>query len=430
MSLSVSSFPEAPPKLARMPKWQESLSFRCNGRPFGSFFSKRSVPFLKGIGEFAKSHVKGTIIHLRVHVPPSRSRHPSSPSKSSIQTSSIVIDIIPIPNSDECFSTGISDVDAPSTIDIPPLVPITPATISTPSTANDVSAVTTNPVKAELSSQNVDRDCAQTPEKIVQPPAKEHEEVVCAVVDSELHESQSSDSEATITLPKSPQPLTQSPAAPSTIVRRRSHSVSAGVKSSAKENAPPTRPRYKSETAIGSRRPHTPPDVTSSSERKGRGSVHASSPASPKQRQQNRETRSIRARSGASIRSVRSNEAAEFPLPSPPLPSAHMLSLRSGSRLPVPVANHPRPKVNDGASTRSRSRSRSRSGSRSRSSSLVALLDSAPQLPPLPSPLPGSVDKGQWLRLSTITHIESGIPVRDGLRPFPRSAPEVALTAS
>jgi hypothetical protein len=266
----------------------------------------------------------------------------------------------------------------------------------------------------------LDRDCAQAPEKNVQPPAKEHEEVACAVVDSELHESQSSDSEATITLPKSPPPITQSPAAPSTIVRRRSHSVSAGVKSSAKENAPPTRPRYKSETAIGSRRPHTSPDVSSSSERKGRGSAHASSPASPKQRQQKRETRSIRARSGASIRSVRSNEAAEFPPPSPPLPSAHILSLRSGSRLPVPVANHPRPKMNDGASTRSRSRS----------SSLVALLDSAPQLPPLPSPLPGSVDKGQWLRLSTIPHIESGVPVRDGLRPFPRSASEVALTVS
>ena len=426
MSLSVSSFPEAPPKLARNPKWQESLSFRCNGRPFGSFFSKRSVPFLKGIGEFAKTHVKETIIHLRVHVPPSRSRHPSSPSKSSIQASSIVIDIIPIPNSDGCFSTRISDVDASSTIDILPLAPITPATIPTPSTTNDVSAVTTDPVQVELSSQNLDRDCAQAPEKIVQPPAKEHEEVACAVVDSELHESQSSDSEATITLPKSPPPITQSPAAPSTIVRRRSQSVSAGVKSSAKENAPPTRPRYKSETAIGSRRPHTSPDVSSSSERKGRGGAHASSPASPKQRQQKRETRSIRARSGASIRSVRSNEAAEFPLPSPPLPSAHMLSLRSGSRLPVPVANHPRPKMNDSASTRSRSRSRSRSSS----SSLVALLDSAPQLPPLPSPLPGSVDKGQWLRLSTIPHIESEVPVRDGLRPFPRSAPEVALTAS
>jgi hypothetical protein len=422
MSLSVSSFPEAPPKLARHPKWHETISLKNNGRFLGTLLSKRPMPCLnlKGIGHFAKAHVKGNIIHHRVNVPLSRFKHPSPHSRSSIRASSIVIDIIPIPNNDECFYTS-SDVDGSSldpSIDLFPSPPICPPALSTSST-----------VKVR----------PQAHEKGVQHPAREQEEVASVVYDSEPHNSQASDSESTITPPIPPSQTTQPLAPPSTVGRHRWHSASAGAKAaSATETAPPTRPRHKSETEIGLRRPTTSsPDDASASEGKGRGK-------DPKQR---------RARSSASSKSAGTIQAAEFPaVPSPPLPSVHMLSMRSGSR---PSAHHHllpgggrpsgrpstapqlqsfpprtsalvpkspsvlqvpylRPKMTgDSASTRSRSRSWSRS--RSHSPSLAASLsEDVPPLPPLPSsantfgvPVSGSQDEEQQQKRRRRTAPES-----------------------
>src|SRR5712672_2464867 len=96
MSLSVSSFPQAPPKLVQQPKLQVTPSLKSSGRFLGTLLRKRSVPFLKGIGHFAKTHVKGSIIRQRANVSLFRSlsKHHSSLSRSAIRRpSSIVIDI-------------------------------------------------------------------------------------------------------------------------------------------------------------------------------------------------------------------------------------------------------------------------------------------------------------------------------------------------
>src|SRR5258707_570577 len=231
MALSVSSFPEAPPKPVRHPMWQVTPSLKSSGRSLGSLLSKHSVPFVTGIGQFAMAHVKVSNIRQRVNVPPciSISKHHPSLSGSSIRSSSIVIDIAPIPNNDECFSTRSSDVDASS---LNPIIEISfsstigPAAVSTPTAAKAIPAI--------------------FHDKGVQTSPKEHEEGASAAYDSRPRDSHPSDSEVTTTLLISPpSPTTQLLAAPSKAKegRRRSHSVSAGVKASAKETIPPTRPR-------------------------------------------------------------------------------------------------------------------------------------------------------------------------------------------
>ncbi|KAF8480296.1 hypothetical protein DFH94DRAFT_741791 [Russula ochroleuca] len=436
MSLSVSSFPEAPPKVPRPPKWQETLSLKSSGKFLGSLLNKRPVPFLKGIGHLAKTHVKESIIHLRVNVPRCRAQHPSSLSRPPIQSSSFVIDIIPIPNCDECSSDASSlgptiEFSASSRS-------ISPAASSTPSTANTAISTTDTVKPPHRSSQSLVEDPTHAHEEDERPPVpppKDHVKVASVVCNSEPHDYQPSDSDATITLPISPPLTTQPPATPSQIPRLRSHSVSAAVKApAATETVPPTRrPRYKSETAVGSRRrtaSSSPPDdssSSSSSERKGssnRGknstsvalpplpsSAHTSS-ISPKQ--QKRETRSKRARSGASSKSMGSNSSktAESPV--------------------ILSTNHFRPKTSNGVSTRVRSRSHS-------PSLVVSPLDGASQPPPLPLP-PNSLDRGTWLRLVALPHAESGIPVRgSGSRMQqqqqqqqyrPRAASEAVLTTS
>jgi hypothetical protein len=430
MSLSVSSFPEAPPKVERHPKWQETLSLKSGGKFFGTFLNKRPVPFLKGIGHLAKAHVKGSIVHLRVNVPRCRSQHPSSLSKSSaIQSSSIVIDIFPIPDCDECCLTDADVSSLDPTIELSSSSrSFSPAAPSTPSSENAAISMADSVEAPHRSSQYSDssRDPANTDEEYVQPPAKEHEEAASAVCDSEPHDSQPSDSDATITLPIS-RPLTTQPlVTPSMIPRVRSHSVSPGVKTSPTETIPSTqRPRYKSETAVGSRRrtaSSSPDDFSSSSsERKeGRGKTSTSVvpplPSSPHNSSiaQKREIRSKRYRSGASNKSMggssssNSTKAAEFQI----------------------TANHRlRPKMvtSDDASTiRARSRSRSCSPSM-----VVSPSDGAPQPPPLPLP-PNSLDRGTWMRLVALPHTESGIPVRgsgEQQQHRPRAASDVLTTS-
>lgn len=456
MSLSVSSFPEAPPKLVPQPKWQIISSLKSSGRYLGTLVSKRSVPFLKGIGQLAKTHVKGSIIRQRAKVSRSRSifKNHSSLSRSSIRPPSTVIDIIPISNDDKCFYARSSDVDASSlnsTIEISLSPTISPAALSTPTAAKDIPAISpTDTVKAPYQSsvQSLVCDSVHSHETVVQHPAKEHEEVAS---DSEPHDPQPPDSEITTPLPISPPLTTQSLTVPgpSTEGRRRSHSASAGVNASATETVPPTRLRHKSEPAIGDNPIPQPPATDS----------HTSESTSmKKQRQQGRETISkrVRARSGGSSKSTGhcSNKAVE----SPPL-SAHMLNMRSaGSRLSanshnpspsiapplqpflsssatalVPKSSpeqtdhhllqaqaplHLGPKTSDvAASPRSRS-----------PPSLVVVSPDPSDDASEQSPPPSSVDRGRWLRLVAVPHAESWDGEQQRRRP--RTSPEAVLMAS
>ena len=486
MSLSVSSFPEAPPKLVQEPKWQVTSSLKSSGRYLGTLLSKRSVPFLKGIGHLSKTHVKRSIIRQRAKVSRSLSifKYHSSLSRSSIRSSTTVIDITPISNNDKYFPARGSDVDASSlnlTIEISLSPTISPVALSTPTAAKDIPAISpTDTVKApyQPSVRSLVGDSAHAHGTVVQNPAKEREEVAS---DSEPHDPQHLDSEITTPLPISPSltPQSHTVPVPSAEGRRRSHSVSAGVKTSATETVPPTRPRYKSETAIGLPRiaTITPSDVPLSSEGKDSRrsenpilqppvtdstSTHTSDSTSTKtQHHQRRETISkrARARSGASSKSTGGNKAVE----SPPL-SAHILNTRSaGSRLsanshrssqsttppPQPFSSsttalvpksspeqldhqllqatpppHLRPKTSDVAASESlRSRS---------PPSLVVVSpgssDDASEQSPPPS---SSVDKGRWLRLVAVPHAEAwdGEQQQQQQR-RPRTAPEAVLMAS
>jgi hypothetical protein len=480
MSLSVSSFPEAPPKPVPQPKWQVITSLKSSGRQLGTLLSKRSVPFVKGIGHFAKTHVKGSIIRQRAKVSRSRSifKHHSSLSRSS----SIVIDITPISNNDK-FSARSVDVDASSSSLNPTIeISLSPATseaaLSTPTAAKDIPAISSaDPVKASYQSsvQSLVGDSAHAhklSQTVVQHPEKEHEEV--ASDDSEPHDAQPPDSEITTPLPISPSLTTQSLAVPvlSTEVHRRSLSASAGVKASATETGSPTLPRHKSETAIGlPRTTMTPSGDPSSSEGKGSssrgenpipqppvtGSTHTSESTSMKKRRQQQQPETIskraRARSGPSNKSAGSNEAVE----SPPLLNAHMLSMRSvGSRLSanshrpstapplqsfslsatalVPKSSpeqqmdllqgppHLRPKTSDIAAS-----ARSRSAPSLAPVGPVPLHDASGQ-----SRLPtrSSVERARWLRLVAVPHAESWDGERQRLGRLPRTAPEAVLMAS
>ena len=484
MSLSVSSFPEAPPKLVRQPKWQVTSSLKSSGRLLGTLLSKRSVAFLKGIGHFTKTHVKGSIIRQRAKVSRSLSvfKHHSSLSRSSIRSSTTVIDITPISNTDKYFSAISSDVDASSlnpTIEISLSPTISPTALSTPTAAKDIPAISpTDTVKAPYQSsvQSSVGDSAHARETVVHP-AKEHEEVTS---DSEPHNPQPPDYEITTPLPIFPSLTTQSLAVPvpSAEGRRRPHSASAGVKVSATETVPQTRPRYKSETAIGLPRLTiiTPSDDTLSSEGKDscRGenpishplatsntSTHTSESTSmKKQRQleQRRETISklVRARSGASSKSTGSNKAVE----SPSLLSAHVLGMRSaGSRLSANSPGH-RPSRSTAPPLQPISSIATRTTLVPKSSPehMMDLLQAPTHLRPpktsdvaasprsrsLPSPvavspgpsdnaseqspLPSSVDRGRWLRLVAVPHAESWDGERQ--RRSPRTAPEAVLMAS
>ena len=335
MSLSVCSFPEAPPKLVQQqPKWQVTPSLKSSGRFLGTLLSKRPVPLLKGIGHFTKTHVKGGIIRQRANVS-RRSRWLSERlSRSSIRSSSIVIDITPLSNNYKYSSARSSDVDASSlnpTIEISLSPTISPVAISSPTAAKDFSAISpTNSVKApyQASVQSLVGDSAPAHETVVQ-----HEEVA-SDSDSEPHDPQRPNSEITTPSPISRSLTTQllTVPVPSTEGRRRSHSVSAGVKASATKTVPPTLPRCKSETAIGLPRVTITPSEPIP-QAPATGSTHTSeSTSTKKQNQQRRESifKRVRARSaGASSKSTGSNKAMEMP----PL-RARLFSMRSlGSRL-------------------------------------------------------------------------------------------------
>jgi hypothetical protein len=485
MSLSVSSFPEAPPKLVQQPKWQVTSSLKSSGRFLGTLLSERSVAFLKSIGHFAKTHVKEGIIRQRSKVSRSLSifKYHSSLSRSSIRSSTTVIDITPISNNDKYFPARGSDVDASSlnpTIEICLSPTVNPAALSTPTAAEDIPAISpTDTVKAPYQSpvRSLVGDTTHGHETVVQHPAKEHEEVAS---DSEPHDPQPPDSEITTPLPISPSLTTQSLTvpAPSTEGRRRSHSASAGVKTSATETVPPTRPRYKSETAIGLPRlaTITPSDDPSSSEGKDssrgedpipqppatdstRASTHTSESTSMKKHHhQRRETISkrARARSGVSSKSTGSNQAVESPplntrsagsrlstnshrsnpSTAPPLQpfslSATTLVAKSSPEqmdhhlLQAAPPPHLRPKTSDVAASES-------PPSRSRSPpSLVVVSpdpsDRASEQAPLPSP----VDRGRWLRLVAVPHAEAcdGGQQQQQQQRRPRTAPEAVLMAS
>ena len=467
MSLSVSSFPEAPPpKLVRQQKWQVTPSLRSSGRFLGTLLSKHSVPFLKGIGHFAKTHVKGSVVRQRTTVSRSRwiFKHHSSLPRSSIRSSSIVIDITPISDNDTHFSARSSDVDSSSLDHTIETSLSSTAASSSPTAAKDLPAIPpTDSVKVphQSSVQSLVVDSVYSDKTVVPDPAKEHGEVAS---NSEPRNLQPPNPETTTPLPISPSPTTQSLTVPvpSTKRRRRSHSVSAGVKASARETEPPTRPRYKSETAIGLRRLATITPSEPIPQFPATGSIHTSSDSTPvkKQRQQRRETifKRVRARSaGASGKSTGDNKATE----SPPL-SARMFNMRSlGSRLSVNSLSHHRPSTVPPPPRQTFSSS---------ATALVPvpilspeqidlLLQAPPHLrpnttsnvtasprshsPPSESPVVGpgpsddpseqfplpssSVDRGLWLRLAAVPHAESWDGEQQRRRP--RTAPEAVLRA-
>lgn len=473
MSLSVSSFPAAPPNLVRQPKWQITPSLKSSGRFLGTLLSKRSLPSLKGIGHIAKAHVKRGIIRQRANVSRSRwmPKHHSSHSRSSIRSSSIVIDITPISNDDKYSSARSSDdVDASSlnsTIKVSLSPTISPPALSSPTAATDFPAISSaDSVKAPYQSsvQSLVGDSAhsrESEETVVQHPAKEREEVAS---DSEPHDPQPPNSEITTPLPISPslktQPPTGVPPLPSTEGRNRSHSASTGIKASASKTVPPTRPRYKSETEIGL--PRLTTTITPSEpipQPPATNNAHTSESTSTKrQRQQRRESifKRARARSaGASSKSADSNKAMESPplrarmfsmrslgsrlsvnghhrpITPPPLPSPlHPFSLSATALVPVPKSS---PEQMDVLQAPPHLRPNTASDvaasppSRWPPSPAVGpgLSDDASEQSPLPST--SSVDKGLWLRVVAVPHAESWDG--DQQRRRPRTAPEAVLMA-
>ncbi|KAI0287202.1 hypothetical protein BC826DRAFT_70146 [Russula brevipes] len=141
--------------------------------------------------------------------------------------------------------------------------------------------------------------------------------------------------------PTSPSPAMQSPPAQPKAGILRQRSISTGGKT-VTGIVPPHRPRYKSETGVGSRA------STNSTHSSSRGTGTGKFPVPPlssgtggasfiPRLQQGRGTKTRRTLSNASGKSIVANsKSVEPPLPSPPLLSAHMLHMRSGSR-PCPT---------------------------------------------------------------------------------------------
>lgn len=412
MSLSVSSFPEAPPKLAHHPKWRNLPSPKGKSGFFGALLSKGSVPFLKHIRHFTKADVKESVIHQPVNVPSIQSRHPLSVSPSSIKAPSIVIDLRSVPTIGECFpSSKFDDVDASSldpVLEISHSPQATPVALPFPSTTERISA---------------------TPTLLS---AKEHNEIAPVVDDSEPRDSRSNvpsvkslaepsrrwratTSSASTAPPgfgatTSHSPTTPSPTVASTEGRPRLRSILTGVKQTATETESPRRPRHKSETSIGVRgatTPSSPNDTSREGKRTYRGKsspppLPSSMSSSAVSKQQYEMGAPWRPLSNASSKSVGGVKPSELPVPNQPARlTAHMLCMRSGSR-PLPthltlssgrMVARPRSKTSDAASAPYRPRTTSAS-----LAVRTAECEQSQQSPP-PPPTPGLPDGGRRSRL-------------------------------
>jgi len=381
MSLSVSSFPGAPPKkLPHRQTWQgtplpeKKRGFTC------PHISLPSVSFLKGIRRLAKAYVKADVIHQPVSVPPSRSHRPRplSLSRSPIRPSSIVIDITAVPHDDESSPSARS-----SYVDATPLDPIIelssspPLSPAAPSTPEHISmAIMTGPIKAlhhQFPRSIGDRK--HVTEKFASLPAQERNETVSAVGDSSPHAAHpshtpnhhssmesSSSRQSHVTTPASPTTVfptsdlarPQSFPVPSIKVRHGPRPISTGTETVVTKTVPPRRPRHKSETAIGAGRPSTYLD---NDPFEGRNSGRSSTQRIPtsillqKLPQHRRGSRGVRrtlsasssrkstrsmgtGRRGSSRGSSRSQSPMSgSPVSAAPLLSVHMLRMRSGSRV-------------------------------------------------------------------------------------------------
>jgi hypothetical protein len=232
-----------------------------------------------------------------------------------------------------------------------PITPITERVHGTP---------TTGPVEAphHPCAQCPFGDCAHAHQIITLVPVREFDEVA-PVVGSRTHDhrshapltgattassgqSHAMTSSGATAFPTSPSPAMQSPAAQPKAGILRQRSISTGGKT-VTGTVPPHRPRYKSETGVSSRASTS--STNYSSRGTGTGKFPAVPPLSsgtgasfiPRLQQQGRGTKTRRALSNASGKSVvASSKSVEPPLPSPPLLSAHMLHMRSGSR-PCPT---------------------------------------------------------------------------------------------
>jgi hypothetical protein len=412
MSLSVSSFPEAPPKLARHPKWRKLPSPKGKSGFFGALLSKGSVPILKHIRHFTKADVKESVIHQPVNVPSTQSRHPLSVSPSSIKAPSIVIDLRSVPTIDECFpSSKFDDVDASSldpVLEISHSPQATPVALPFPSTKERISAT---PTLLSVKEHNaIAPDSEPHDSRSNFPSVKPLAELSRRCRATTSPGSTAPPGFGTIISPTSYSSTTPSPTVAPTEGRPRLRSILTGVKQTATETEPPRRPRYKSETSIGVRgaaTPSSPDDTSREGKRTYRGKsspppLPSSMMSSAVSKQQYEIGGPWRPLSNASSKSVGGVKPSELPVPNQPARlTAHMLCMRSGSR-PLPthltlssgrLVARPRSKTSDAASAPYRPRTASASlGVR------AAECDHSQQSPP-PPPTPGLPDGGRRSRL-------------------------------
>ncbi|KAI0305275.1 hypothetical protein B0F90DRAFT_1182977 [Multifurca ochricompacta] len=193
MSLSVSSFPEAPPRLVDDFKWQAERPPKDKRRFFSSLFGKGGLPFMKSIGQLGKARVKDNAIRP-VNGGSSSSPRRSSLTWTSIKASNTVIDITATHDDDErpSMSRG-HDVSTPDPISklnssspqSPPPLPASPpssATADCSSTAFMQEVVTAPRYRCPLRPI----DCVHTP-KVTAPLPTRGYEIIPAVSNLEQH---------------------------------------------------------------------------------------------------------------------------------------------------------------------------------------------------------------------------------------------------
>ncbi|KAI9510198.1 hypothetical protein F5148DRAFT_1181560 [Russula earlei] len=306
---------------------------------------------------------------LRHPSQPSFRRHPEGHSETRKDTleggrhSSSLLDIISVPHDDESSPSARSSYDTSSLdpiIELSSSPPLSPAAPSSPELISV--SLTTEPVKTlhNLCPRHSIDECAHVAENNLLP-AHETDLVVGkpefhdfqshalsltnmhnhVTTFSEFHPTRASDLHS---------PRMQSFPAPSMMDHPDAGSVSTGVEITTMEKVPPSRPRYNSETAVDA--VHRPQAGTSldgdSSEGRGRGqnqtrrlppSIVVTSALQSRPQERRRE-RGIRRTLSASSsckssagRSKSESPPSNPPVSVPPLLSAHMLRMRSGSRL-------------------------------------------------------------------------------------------------
>jgi hypothetical protein len=112
MSLSVSSFPGAPSKPTTSPTWGKGPSPTTKRWFFGGRLNTGGSSFMKGIRHIGKVQLKSSVARF-AHKPSSQNLRPIPP-RLSVRASTIVIDIIAVPQDDEHRSSEDKTHDDPA----------------------------------------------------------------------------------------------------------------------------------------------------------------------------------------------------------------------------------------------------------------------------------------------------------------------------